>query len=44
MTYEDGNENIEIRIIFRNINGFANKSEDYVKIEGVAFYTFVNVK
>lgn len=44
MTYTEETEDIKIEILFRNINGHQNRSNDETTVERMEFYTFVKLK
>jgi hypothetical protein len=44
MTFVDENDKVKIQVIFRNINGFEDRSTDGITIESMAFYALVKIK
>ncbi|ABR49073.1 hypothetical protein Amet_2923 [Alkaliphilus metalliredigens QYMF] len=43
MTFVDQNEVIKIQLVFKQINGFENRSIDEGSVEGMEFYVFISI-
>lgn len=44
MTFIDENDDIKLKIVFKNINGFTLNSSEKVNIEDVEFFIFIDIK